>query len=165
MDVSNAALMGIAYDIRKAEWNKDLLEEIGMNPDLYPDIYPCDDIIGEITAEAAERTGLKAGTPVVAGGVDCNMAYLIGGAVGDGDFSLTMGTAGCMGVIHEEAKFARNMIIMPHTATGTYASVGATIAFGSCTRYFRDTFAQYEKAFAKDLGLDVYEIKIGRAHV
>ena len=159
-DFSNAALIGIAFDMKKKAWDTAMLEEIGLNPELFPEPYACDDIIGEVTREAAERTGLKAGTPVLAGGVDCNMAYLANGALEAGDWSLTMGTAGCMGVIHTEPKFPRNMIIIPHTSDSrnSFASVGATIAFGSVTRYFRDTFGQYEKAFAKDLGLNVYDI-------
>jgi len=159
-DYSNAALIGIAFDIRKKAWDTDLLEEIGLNPEIFPDPYPCDEIIGEVTKEAAARTGLKVGTPVLAGGVDCNMAYLAGGAIEDGDWALTMGTAGCMGVIHNEAKFPRNLIIIPHTpdSRNSFASVGATIAFGSCTRYFRDTFAQFEKVFAENIGVNVYDI-------
>ena len=159
-DFSNAALDGIAFDMRKKVWDTAMLEEIGLDPDKLPEAYACDEIVGEVTKEAAEATGLKAGTPVLAGSVDCNMAYLANGALENGDWSLTMGTAGCMGVIHTEPKFPRNMIIIPHPSDSrnVFASVGATIACGSCTRYFRDTFAQYERAFASDLGLNVYDI-------
>lgn len=164
-DFSNAALIGIAFDMHNKAWDTKMLEEIGLNPDMFPEPYPCDDIVGEVTREAADRTGLKVGTPVLAGGVDCNMAYLANGALEAGDWSLTMGTAGCMGVIHTEPIFPRNLIIIPHTpdSRNTFASVGATIAFGSVTRYFRDTFGQYEKAFAQNMGLNVYEIMDGEA--
>jgi len=159
-DNNNAALIGIAFDIRKKQWDTDMLEEIGIDPEIMPDIYPCDHVIGEVTKEAAERTGLAVGTPVMAGAVDATASYLAGGAVEDGDWSLTMGTAGCMGAIHTDEAFAWNMINMPHAAysESMYASVGATIAFGSVTRYFRDTFAQYEKQFSNTIGVDVYDV-------
>ncbi len=159
-DNNNAALIGIAYNIRKDDWDRDMLEEIGIDPEIMPDIYECDKVIGEVTTEAAARTGLKAGTPVMAGAVDATAGYLAGGAIHDGDWSLTMGTAGCMGAIHEDANFAWNMINMRHAGYSDrmFASVGATIAFGSVTRYFRDTFAQYEKQFADTIGIDVYDV-------
>jgi len=159
-DYSNAALIGVAFDIRKKTWDTAMLEEIGIDPDILPEAFPCDYVIGEVTGEAAARTGLKKGTPVVAGTVDATAAYLAGGAVEDGDWSLTMGTAGCMGAMHVAPTFARNMINMPHTpySDRMYSAVGATVSFGSVTRYFRDTFAQYEKQFSKTVGIDVYEV-------
>lgn len=159
-DNGNASLIGIAFNIREKTWDHDMLEDLGLNPDIMPDVYPCDHIIGGVTKEAAERTGLAEGTPVMAGSVDATSSYLAGGAVEDGDWSLTMGTAGCMGAIHSSDTFAWNMIPIPHAAYSDrmYASLGATIAFGSVTRYFRDTFAQYEKQFANTMGVDVYDI-------
>ena len=159
-DYSNAALIGVAFDIRKKKWDADLLEKMGIDPGILPEAFPCESIIGEVTGEAAERTGLKKGTPVLAGGVDAPMAYVANGALEDGDWALTMGTAGCMGVVHNHPNFARNLIECPHSANSTrsYTSVGATIAFGSCTRYFRDEYAQYEKAICRDLDLNVYDM-------
>ena len=71
---------------------------------------PCEAVIGEVTGPAAARTGLKPGTPVVAGTVDCNAAYVANGAIHDGDISIAMGTAGCMGYLHREPRFSKNMI-------------------------------------------------------
>ena len=130
-DFSNAALIGIAFDMQKKVWDTAMLEEIGLNPELFPEPYACDDVIGEVTREAAERTGLRAGTPVLAGGVDCQHGLPCQRRAGGGRLGPHHGTAGCMGVIHTEQKFPRNMIIIPHTpdSRNTFASVGATIAF------------------------------------
>ena len=159
-DFSNAALIGIAFDMKTKTWDTALLEEMGMDPDKFPEAFACEEVIGEVTREAAERTGLKAGTPVLAGGVDCNMSYLANGALDDGDWVVTMGTAGCMGVISNSQNFPKNLINIPasNDSRNAFAAVGATIACGSCTRYFRDTFAQYERAFSSDLGINVYDV-------
>jgi len=73
-DYSNASLIGIAFDIVNKKWDEKLLDEIGIDVEKLPDAFPCDEVIGEVTREAAERTGLAPGTPVVAGTVDCNAA-------------------------------------------------------------------------------------------
>lgn len=159
-DYSNASLFGPGYDIVNKKWDKDLIEKLGLNPDIFPDLYPCDQVIGEVTREAAKRTGLAYGTPVVAGTVDCNAAWVAGGAIEDGDMSLAMGTAGCMGVVHKEARFTPSMITIAHSvgSKDTYTTLSATSACGSVMRYFRDTFGEAEKAAAKESGKDVYDI-------
>jgi xylulokinase len=103
---------------------------------------------------------LKKGTPVVAGTVDANAAYVAGGAIDSGDMSTTMGTAGCMGFIHEKPEFTKNMITIVHTANSRkmYSTLAAIVSCGSLTRYFRDNFAQVERQTAQALGLDVYDI-------
>ncbi len=159
-DYSNASLIGIAFDIVNKTWDTALIEEIGLDPLKFPEPYPCDEVIGEVTREAAERSGLSPGTPVVAGTVDANAGWLSGGATDPGDASLVMGTAGCLGVIHDEPKFTRNMITIPHTVNSRsrYTTLAAIVSCGAVTRYFRDTFGQLEKLSASALGIDVYEM-------
>ena len=159
-DYSNACLFGAGFDIVRRAWDTELIEQMGLDPEKYPDIYPCDEVIGEVTQEAAERTGLKKGTPVVAGTVDCNAAYVANGAIHSGDISIAMGTAGCIGYLHKEPRFSKNMITLIHTSDcrEMYCTLGATVSCGALTRYFRDTFAQVEKHTAGMLGMDAYEI-------
>ena len=159
-DYSNASLFGMGLDIVERKWDEKALDELGLDCEKLPDIYACEDVIGEVTAAAAERTGLKKGTPVVAGTVDCNAAYVANGAIHDGDISVAMGTAGCMGYLHRAPKFSKNIITLIHTAYSKemYVTLGATVSCGALTRYFRDQFAQVECQTAKALGLDEFEL-------
>ena len=156
-DYSNASLIGIAFDIQNKRWDAALLEELELDPDKFPDPYPCDQVIGEVTREAAEKCGLRQGIPVVAGTVDCNAAWVAGGAVDDGDVSLVMGTAGVLGIVHSEPKFTRNMITIVHTAYSRekYTTLAALVCCGELMRYFRNNFAHLEVAAAEMLGRDV----------
>src|SRR5699024_12103838 len=65
-------------------------------------------------------------SPVFAGGVDCNMAYLANGAIEDGDWVVTMGTAGCMGVISNSNHYPKNLINIPasNNSRNAFAAVG-----------------------------------------
>ena len=104
-DYSNAALMGICFDIRRRRWDEDMVKRLGIRYDVLPELYPCDEVVGEVTAEAAQVTGLAEGTPVVAGTVDANAAWLSMGVIDDGENALTMGTAACWGVAHDDEFF------------------------------------------------------------
>ncbi len=157
-DFSNASLIGIAFDVVNRKWDTGLIEEIGLDPDKFPEAYPCDEVIGEVTREAAERTGLAPGTPVVAGTVDCNAAWVAGGAVDAGDTSLVMGTAGVLGVVHETPTFTKDMITIIHTADSRtkYTTLAALVSCGALIRYFRDNFGQIEMAAEGMTGRDAY---------
>ncbi len=159
-DYTNASMYGICYDIRNKEWDGGIIERLGLDAELFPQSYPCDEVIGEVTAEAAARTGLKKGTPVMAGTVDATASFFAGGAVEDGDISLAMGTSGCLGIVHSEPKFTRGVVPMVHVSDSRnkYAAVGATVSCGSLLRYFRDEFAQVERQTADELSMDVYDV-------
>jgi len=164
-DYSNASLIGVAFDIVNKKWDTAMLEEIGLDPDKFPDLYACDEFVGEVTSEAAERCGLRAGTPVFAGTVDCNAAWVAGGALEDGDMSLVMGSAGVLGVVHEEPKFTKNLITIVHASESrkTYTTLAAICGCGSSLRYYKEKFAAIEGVVADQMGMNTYDYLCERA--
>lgn len=158
-DYSNASLIGIAFNIRKKIWDAELLKEIKIDIDKLPQPHPCEEIIGYVTKEASHRTNILEGTPVVAGTVDCNAAWVAGGAIDDGDSSVVMGTAGVLGIVHKKESFTKNMITIIHTANSkyTYTTLSAQLC-GGIYRYYRDNLAIAEQNAARDTGIDVYEL-------
>ncbi|BBH24495.1 hypothetical protein Back11_58400 [Paenibacillus baekrokdamisoli] len=159
-DYSNASLIGIAFDIVNKRWDEQMLKEIGLSADKLPDAYPCDEVVGHVTRDAAALTGLMEGTPVVAGTVDCNAAWVSTGVLNNGDNSITLGTAGVWGAIHDKPTFAKNMITIVHAADSKtkYSTVGALVCAGALIRYFRDTFGQVEVDAANRLNISPYDI-------
>jgi xylulokinase len=164
-DYSNASLIGVAFDIVNKKWDTDMLEEIGLDPDKFPQLYACDEYVGDVTSEAAKRCGLKAGTPVFAGTVDCNAAWVAGGALEDGDISLVMGSAGVLGVVHEEPRFTKNLITIVHAANSkkTYTTLAAICGCGAGFRYYKEQFAPLECIVAKEMGMNEYDYLCQRA--
>jgi sugar (pentulose or hexulose) kinase len=67
--ISSASPMGV-LDAKTYDWSDALLKAGKLRRDMLPQLVPSGDIMGEVTAAAAKLTGLKAGTPVVAGGGD-----------------------------------------------------------------------------------------------
>jgi sugar (pentulose or hexulose) kinase len=66
---SSASPMGV-LDAKSYNWSDTLLKASALTREMLPDLVTSGEIMGEVTSEAARRTGLKAGTPVVAGGGD-----------------------------------------------------------------------------------------------
>ena len=94
-----------AYDILGRRFDPDLLEAMGVDPALLPRLCACEDVIGEVSPEAAADSGLVAGIPVAGGQVDCNAGWLQGGAIEPGDIQMNLGTAGNFGIIHRDRDF------------------------------------------------------------
>ncbi|MCB0325580.1 MAG: xylulokinase, partial [Bdellovibrionales bacterium] len=93
MDVADGAGT-ILIDLRTRSWSADVLDALGIPHEWLPPLYEGPEITGHITAAAAAATGLKEGTPIMAGGGD-QAAQAVGvGAVREGIIALTLGTSG-----------------------------------------------------------------------
>jgi xylulokinase len=82
------------FDLNKKEWSYDLIRKAGLRPDIFPKVIKSTDLAGFLTKDAAMRTGLKEGTPVVCGAADMACSQLGSGAVMDGCLAITLGTSG-----------------------------------------------------------------------
>jgi len=79
-DRSDASHTG-AYDLATGDWSPGLLAAAGVDASLWPGIVESTDVVGGLTAAAAEELGLRQGTKVVAGGGDGPMAAVAAGCV------------------------------------------------------------------------------------
>jgi len=87
--------MSLPYlDIETLEYSDEVLELAGLQEisDRLPPVEAGDQVIGEITADAAEQTGLSEGTPVVSGFFDVPASAIGSGASAPGDGSSVVGT-------------------------------------------------------------------------
>jgi xylulokinase len=165
LNYSAAGFYGVAYNLLNREFDVEMLQEIGINPDLMPDLYRCEDIVGNVTQEAAMQTGLAPGIPVAAGQVDCNAGWLGGGATEPGDIQSNLGTCGNFGVIHKNRDFmfsqmGLSMINFAYTvdSESIYITVPTTTTGGQSIRYIRDNFSQMELETERILGVDSYDL-------
>lgn len=79
-------------DLGKRAWSERMLEAAEVDAAILPEAQEAGTRIGEVTEAAAAATGLKAGTPVVTGGHDCEMAVLGAGAENDATWIDITGT-------------------------------------------------------------------------
>jgi xylulokinase len=84
----------LLFDLAARDWSPAVLEALELDPAILPRTFEGPEVAGRVTAAAAEATGLRTGTPVVAGGGD-QAANAVGvGAVDPGVVALSLGTSG-----------------------------------------------------------------------
>ncbi|MDO5862581.1 MAG: FGGY family carbohydrate kinase, partial [Thermoplasmata archaeon] len=71
---------GLGFDVTEKEWSDRQLEILGIDRSLLPRVLKPWDVVGGLTQEMADRTGLKAGTLVCAGAGDTMQSILGCGA-------------------------------------------------------------------------------------
>lgn len=76
-EITNASTTGL-LDVRTRAWDVELLGRLGLDPALLPDLVEPGDWIGGLTDDAAARTGLPAGVPVLAVGSHDTASAVVG---------------------------------------------------------------------------------------
>lgn len=89
-DSSHALKTG--YDQLDRCWPPEVLDRLRLDPATLPPVVPPGTTLGVVCADAAERTGLPVGTPVVAGMTDGCAAQLGAGALAPGEWNSVLGT-------------------------------------------------------------------------
>ncbi|MER9643255.1 xylulose kinase [Mesorhizobium sp. M7A.F.Ca.US.011.01.1.1] len=89
---ASADPMGV-LDMRTMDWSNEILEAAGIARRMMPDLARPGTVLGQITPEAAISTGLREGTPIVAGGGDGQCAGTGAGVLQAGCAYINLGTA------------------------------------------------------------------------
>ena len=133
----------VLFDLKKRDWSPGLLEALGIDPAWMPLTFEGPEFTGTVSAEAAEATGLKPGTPVAAGGGD-QAAQAVGvGAVEPGIVALTVGTSGVVfattpsALIEPEGR----LHAFCHAVPGMWHFMGVMLSAAGSLQWYRDTLA------------------------
>ena len=139
----------LAFDIGKRAWSDEMLEAAGIPKKLFPEVVPCDTVIGTVTAEAAFACGLAEGTPVVEGAGDGSAAHLGGACVENGDSYLCLGSSTWLAAQTENLVFdpEGRMQSEPHVIPGKYIYVGTMQTGGMAWSWARDNLNSPSKSY------------------
>jgi sugar (pentulose or hexulose) kinase len=102
-DYNNALKMG--FDAQQQRW-PDWLGELGLSPNLLPEVVAPGTVIGTIDHAIAERFALPPSTRIVAGTTDSTAAFLATGAGEPGEAVTALGSTLVCKVISERPVFA-----------------------------------------------------------
>ncbi len=138
-DASGTLLLDVAH----RRWSKEILQLVGLEESFLPALYESPDICGRISAAGAAATGLKSGTPVVAGAGDQAAGAIGMGIVSPGKVSATIGTSGVVFAATARPSLdpAGRLHTFCHALPGRWFVMGVTQAAGLSLRWFRDQFA------------------------
>jgi xylulokinase len=120
-----------AFNIETGLWDYSLCEQMGIRPDLLPDIYGCSEVVGGVSSRASQESGLNKGTPVVAGGLDAACGTLGAGVIHSGQTQEQGGQAGGMSILLDKAVKNEKLILSYHVVDGKWLLQGGTVGGGS----------------------------------
>jgi len=144
------------FDMKKGCWDKEMCGLLGIDIDMLPDIYPCHQVIGEVTPEASAMTGLAAGTPVVAGGLDAACGTLGAGVIHPGQTQEQGGQAGGMSICMDKYQADPRLILSFHVVPDMWLLQGGTVGGGGVVRWFEQEFGAKERETAAQNGTNSF---------
>ncbi len=157
IDVYTASGYAPLFDRNSLGWIKEVADLI--TPlDRLPEVFWSYEVVGRVSPEAAQETGLAAGTPVVAGTTDASAEALSAGVSDKGDMMLMMGSSIFFILRHDELVQSDHFWSSNFLEKGSYGVLGAMSTGGSLTTWFRNQFAQDELVNQEKGGNDAYAV-------
>ncbi len=131
------------FEIAQKVWDAEVLGALNLSTELFPDIVSSYEVVGKLTRELSEMTGLPGGLPVVAGAGD-NAAAAIGLGLSSrtpGVGSVSIGTSGVVfAPLAAPQGDPQGRVHLFCHADGGYNLLGVTLAAAGSFRWYRDTF-------------------------
>ncbi|MBV9436851.1 MAG: xylulokinase [Acidobacteria bacterium] len=151
IDVADASGT-LMLDVARRQWSSELLQAAKIDRALLPSLFESPEVCGQITAKAAEATGLKLGTPVVAGAGDQAAGATGMGIVSPGAVSATIGTSGVVFAATDRPALDPHgrLHTFCHAIPGRWHVMGVTQAAGLSLRWFRDQFGTRDNGKTQD---------------
>jgi xylulokinase len=131
------------FDLAARDWSAEVLAALEIPAAWLPPTHEGPEITGALSAEAADATGLRAGTPVVAGGGD-QAANAVGvGVVSPGRMALSLGTSGVVFAATDRPLFEPRGRVHAfcHAVPGRWHMMSVMLSAAGSLRWFRDALA------------------------
>ena len=142
-DASGTLLLDVAH----RRWSSEMLKAAEVDERWLPGLFESPDVCGQVSAAGAAATGLKAGTPVVAGAGDQAAGATGMGIVAAGAVSATIGTSGVVFAATDRPALdpKGRLHTFCHAIPGRWHVMGVTQAAGLSLRWFREQFGTESK--------------------
>ncbi|HWS56726.1 MAG TPA: xylulokinase [Pyrinomonadaceae bacterium] len=150
----------LLFDVAARTWSREMMEAAGIDERMLPRAFESHEVTGRVSRGGAEATGLREGTPVVAGAGDQAAGAVGMGIVRPGSVSATVGTSGVVfAATDRPALDPRGRVhTFCHAVPGRWHVMGVTQGAGLSLRRFRDQFGA-----GREDGRDPYERLIEEA--
>ncbi len=128
-------------DISAVRYDDELLAYASLSRDRLPDLVRATDVIGTLTADAAEQLGLRPDVKVVGGTPDVQSAAIGSGAVRDYEAHVYIGTSSWLTchVPFKKTSLGSNMASLPSPIPNRYFVANEQETAGKCLEWLRDS--------------------------
>ena len=149
LDHQSASQVSPFYDIENERWHAPFWEQYAPTIER-PALAWAGEVAGAVTTEAAELTGIPAGTPVITGTIDAWTEAVSVGAHEVGDLMLMYGTTMFLVATGEDTLRTPSMWTTAGAFPGTRNLAGGLSTSGALTAWLRDlTDADYPQLLAE----------------
>lgn len=140
----------ILFDLRQRTWSSQILNLLNISPDWLPQTFEGHETTGEVTRDAAALTGLRPGTPVVAGGGDQSAQAIGTGVVRPGTIAVTLGTSGVVFAATESPLIEPEgrLHAFCHAVPSRWHLMGVMLSAAGSLQWYRDKLA-CDRSFAE----------------
>jgi len=132
----------LLLDVAHRRWSREVAEAAGIPESWLPRVFESPEVCARISETAAGLTGLKAGTPVVAGAGDQGAGAVGMGILEPGSVSATIGTSGVVfAATATPTKDPKGRLhTFCHAVPGLWHVMGVTQSAGLSLRWLKETF-------------------------
>jgi xylulokinase len=133
----------LLFDLAARDWSTEVLAALQIDPTWLPPTWEGPQVTGSVSADAAALTGLRSGTPVVAGGGD-QAANAVGvGVVSPGAMALSLGTSGVVFATTDRPLFEPRGRVHAfcHAVPNRWHMMSVMLSAAGSLRWFRDAMA------------------------
>ena len=138
----------LALDLHNLRWAGELLEEVGVPPDLFAPLRESGSPLGPVTREAAGTTGLPEGACVAAGGHDHVCGALAVGVTETGTMLNSLGTAEAIFLPLErpliDPRVGNEGYTQGAHVAGRYYVFGGQYTSGASVEWLREIFGRVD---------------------
>jgi xylulokinase len=133
----------VLFDLNARDWSDEVLDALEIPRAWMPRTFEGTECTGYVTEASARLTGLRAGTPIAAGGGDQAAGAVGVGAVTPGIIGLTVGTSGVVfattpsALIEPEGR----LHAFCHAVPGLWHFMGVMLSAAGSLQWYRDTLA------------------------
>jgi xylulokinase len=136
----------LLFDLAGRDWSPDVLAALDLDPGLFPATHEGPATTGTVTPSVAAATGLRAGTPVVAGGGDQAAGAVGAGILEPGTLFASLGTSGVVFAATDAPLVDPEGRIHAfcHAVPGRWHLMSVMLSAAGSLRWLRDTLAPGE---------------------
>lgn len=154
---AGADTMGLV-DMRRRAWSSEFVLYAGLTLDQLPDLVEPGELLGTISPQGADATGLLMGTPLIAGGGDGQCSAIGNNVLEPGAYGMSLGTSLSMNVHIKDYVADRAFRTLIGCVPDSYLAEVNTRACTLLVQWFVREFGREEQDLGKQEGMGVEDV-------
>lgn len=152
----------LLFDVGNCRWSEEMFQFFNIPPSFFPVANPSDIIMGKISKEVSELTGIPEETPVANGSSDNSAAALGAGMVKSGQGTVIIGTAGVVSVCSDQplVDVQKRTLCWNYCLRNKWITLGILQTAGESLNWFKYSFESPEESEAEEDIFSLYNQSI-----